>query len=240
MALSSELESKTHSNADRPFGAVQSAAVRSRVPYRTLLTSAVCFSLAILCMPWDIELSKSVRSLHVPGDINKAIQLSESVAHTITCVFLFSCLYWTDIRNRSKIFLGGMFVLFCGVLANLAKGIIPRARPHSMDLLPPESQPTNSWSVWGKPFTESWFDESIRSFPSGHSATAIAVALSLTFIYPRGKWFFFAIASMACFQRIECGAHYFSDVFSGVTITLICSLVWNNRFRKVESQANDQ
>ncbi|XZE45464.1 phosphatase PAP2 family protein [Pirellulaceae bacterium SH467] len=183
-----------------------------------------CIGMAVLCLPWDLELSYWFRSLKIPGDLNKFIQMSEAFAHFLTIAFVFGCLLWTDVRNRSRLLIGLAFVLLCGAIANAAKGIVPRVRPNAIDLLPIELAPDHSLDVWGTPLSGSWFDEHFRSFPSGHSATAMAVAIALTTVYPRGKWFFVSLAVVASVQRVESASHYFSDVLSGVAITLFTGL----------------
>lgn len=181
---------------------------------------------AILCLPWDLELSYWFRSLKIPGDLNKFIQMSEAFAHFLTIAFVFGCLLWTDVRNRSRLLIGLAFVLLCGAVANAAKAIIPRVRPNAIDLLPIELLPERSLDVWGIPLSGSWLDEHFRSFPSGHAATAMAVAIALTAVYRRGKWFFVSLAVVASVQRVESGSHYFSDVLSGVAITLFTGLIF--------------
>lgn len=193
---------------------------------RSWLLVTACIGAALLCLPWDLELSYWFRSLKIPGDLNKFIQMSEAFAHFLTISFVFGCLLWTDVRNRSRLTIGIVFILLCGVIANAAKGIVPRVRPNAVDLLPIELLPEHSLEVWGKPFSGSWFDEHFRSFPSGHSATAMAVAIALTAVYPRGKWFFVSLAILASVQRIESASHYFSDVLFGVAITLLIGLIF--------------
>jgi len=101
----------------------------------------------------------------------------EIFAHTLGCILILGTLLWIDDRNRKKLWNASVFILFSGLLANLAKYVIPRNRPSTFDTEPwnllnpdrdPEAKALSSWDVWGRPFTESWFDESIRSFPSGH------------------------------------------------------------------------
>jgi membrane-associated phospholipid phosphatase len=76
------------------------------------------------------------------------------------------------------------------------------------------------------PWSGSWFEEAVRSFPSGHSATAVALAIALSWIYPRGRWVFAVLAFMACLQRLVSGAHFLSDIMAGSDIAVLVSLVF--------------
>ena len=55
-------------------------------------------------------------------------------------------------------------------------------------------------------------------FPSGHAATAAALAVALTALYPRGRWLFAGFAVLAAAQRIDVTAHYPSDVLAGAAV----------------------
>lgn len=189
----------------------------------------------MIAMPWDLQISQWVRTKRIPGDLRRFIFLMEIFAHTLGCVMILSTLLWVDQRNRRKLWEAALFVLTCGILANLAKYLIPRRRPNTYDLedwswLNPERDPevpfASSWDAWGVPLTESWFNESIRSFPSGHTATAVAMAIGLTYVYPRGKHLFLFMASVAAFQRLVAGAHYLSDIMVSIPLTLLVALAW--------------
>ena len=138
-----------------------------------------------------------------------------------------------------------MFVLVCGILANLAKYVIPRNRPSTFDSEPwnllnpdrdPQSKAISSWEIWGKPFTQSWFDESVRSFPSGHAATAVAMAIGLTYVYPKGKPLFLLMASLAALQRLVVGAHYLSDILVSFSLTMLVAFAWGTLPDSLEEQ----
>ena len=62
-----------------------------------------------------------------------------------------------------------------------------------------------------------------QSFPSGHTATAVGLAIGLTYVFPRGKYLFAVLAVMASLQRIVSNAHWTSDVLSGAAVGLIVS-----------------
>jgi len=66
------------------------------------------------------------------------------------------------------------------------------------------------------------------SFPSGHTITAFAVALSLSLFYPSlAIGLLFCAASVAA-SRILLGMHFLSDVLAGAAIgsVLACAAVW--------------
>ncbi len=189
----------------------------------TILACTVGFA----CQSWDLEISQFVEKIKIRGDLRKAIGLSESFAHFSGCIVIFVSLIWIDSKNQKKLGFAALFTLICGIASNSAKMVIPRYRPHSLDQS--EIAIDSSWQTWGLPWTGSWADEQVRSFPSGHAATAVAMAIGLTQVYPRGKWIFTAIAATACLQRLESQAHFLSDIMGGVAITLIISLCyWKN------------
>lgn len=179
-------------------------------------------AVAVACLPWDLEISTFASSLKVPGDLRKAINLSETFAHASGTIVIFATLLWIDFTKRPQLFRAAIFTLICGVAANATKVLIPRYRPHSMGHS--EAEIASSWQTWGVPWTGSWFEEQFRSFPSGHSATAVALAIGLTQVYPRGKWIFASLAAFACFQRLQSSAHFFSDIMAGAAISMMISI----------------
>ena len=80
--------------------------------------------------------------------------------------------------------------------------------------------------------------ENSPSFPSGHTATAFALATSLCVRYP--KWYVIAPSALwACsvgVSRMNVGVHYPSDVLAGAAIGAGCAVVnvyvnrWLNRW----------
>ncbi|MEW5724215.1 MAG: phosphatase PAP2 family protein [Thermodesulfobacteriota bacterium] len=56
------------------------------------------------------------------------------------------------------------------------------------------------------------------SFPSGHTATSVAVALVLSWHYPRGAPLFMGLAAFVAMSRLTGGAHYPLDVLGGLAL----------------------
>jgi len=66
------------------------------------------------------------------------------------------------------------------------------------------------------------------SFPSGHTITAFAVAVSLARFYPELSLGLFFCALSVAASRILLGMHFLSDVLAGAVIgtSLACAAVW--------------
>ncbi len=57
-----------------------------------------------------------------------------------------------------------------------------------------------------------------QSFPSAHAASAVGLAVALSWLYPRGRILFAGLAILACMQRIATSAHFPSDVLAGAAV----------------------
>ena len=104
-------------------------------------------------------------------------------------------------------------------MANLGKLVVARTRPNDFDFA------GGVWSTFGgwAPILTSGdlgeaLDHSVQSFPSGHTATAVGLAIGLSRLYPRGKWLFSFFAVLAGMQRIQVGVHYLSDTLAGAAL----------------------
>ena len=107
-----------------------------------------------------------------------------------------------------------------GISADVVKLLIGRYRPShffAMDMQSPHVEDTfaglMTWLTDG-------LDRSLQSFPSAHTATAFGLAIGLVRIYPRARWLFFCLATLAAVQRLEAGAHFLSDVCAGAALGL--------------------
>jgi len=101
-------------------------------------------------------------------------------------------------------------VAFAGLLTNLMKNLIGRARP----------QFTPPGEVWfSNPFGDNY---DFASFPSGHSTTAGALAMALMLLAPRYRVIFALFGVWVAISRPVLGVHFPSDIFAG--------LVWGAGF----------
>jgi undecaprenyl-diphosphatase len=94
-------------------------------------------------------------------------------------------------------------VAVSGIIANLCKNIIGRARPRHFD-----ETGTLAFDFWSG-------DSSWASFPSGHATTAMALGVSLALLFPRLRWVLLCLCFWIAVSRLFVEAHYPSDVIAG-------------------------
>jgi membrane-associated phospholipid phosphatase len=99
-----------------------------------------------------------------------------------------------------------------GLAANGLKLLLERTRPRAFDF---QSDIFSSFGQW---LPGSSAGSLGQSFPSAHTATAVAFAAALAWQCPRGRWWLFTMAALVGCQRIESGAHFPSDVLWGAAL----------------------
>jgi undecaprenyl-diphosphatase len=93
-----------------------------------------------------------------------------------------------------------------GIIANIAKYVIGRARPEHFEI-----SGGYSFDFWSG-------DADWASFPSGHATTAMALGLSLALLFPKLRWVFLSVGFWIAVSRLFVRAHYPSDVLVGCVL----------------------
>lgn len=93
-------------------------------------------------------------------------------------------------------------VALSGLIANIAKRAIGRARPPLFDA---------EGAFHFKPFSGALHE----SFPSGHATTDGAIAMALAILFPRYRVPILVIGAYFAATRLMVGAHYLSDITAG-------------------------
>ena len=130
---------------------------------------------------------------------------------------------WFD-RNQSEILRVYGFValtaLLSGLVVNILKIIFARYRPIEYFEL--------------QNYGMSWFEQGFRvaSFPSGHSATALSVAVALMLLLPTYRVLIISVGLLIMFSRVVLTVHYVSDILIGGYIGAMTSvLLYQKYFR---------
>jgi undecaprenyl-diphosphatase len=95
-----------------------------------------------------------------------------------------------------------------GILSQIVKHLVGRARPKLIDTLGPQHFDLLSVKAV------------LASFPSGHTTSIVAAAAALSYFMPRRAILFFALTLPVAASRLIVGAHYPSDVLGGVFLGL--------------------
>jgi membrane-associated phospholipid phosphatase len=197
---------------DRAF---EEAVLAPDVLYRRYLWCAAFFALATVAALWiDMPVARwadndGFRRL---GEFDNLVVWSEFFAHGLGVSLILLLVLVLDPENRRRVVRLGFLSLGSGMVASLVKVFITRTRPYSANLTD-----TSLATFHG------WFPESheFKSLPSGHSATAVGLAIGLAFLYPRGRWLFFAFAAIASSQRWANRDHFVSDSLAGAALACL-------------------
>ncbi|MFH1136755.1 MAG: phosphatase PAP2 family protein [Pseudomonadota bacterium] len=101
-----------------------------------------------------------------------------------------------------------------GLVAFMVSGLGTQVLKRLVGRPRPRLSATHFWPVG--PTLADGFD----SFPSGHTATSMALALVLSWRFPRWAPFFFAVAAFTAATRILGGSHFPLDVWGGMALGL--------------------
>ena len=107
-------------------------------------------------------------------------------------------------RDRETAYLAANAVAYSGIACLTLKAAFGRARP---------------WQGEGPhSFAGPRINDAYSSMPSGHTATAFALATVLANRYPKYKHLFYACASVIALSRVYVNAHWPSDVLAGAAV----------------------
>jgi membrane-associated phospholipid phosphatase len=191
---------------------------------RYAICSLILAVLAIAIAPFDSWITQNFNMTTGTGDIRRIIALSEIFAHgfgVAIVVAMTYCLAPRPIRQKVPRLLSCL--LLAGIAVHLVKHLVVRRRPQSYGSRPKVDAKLTWWeNIDGSQDVAVWNSEYLmQSFPSGHSATAFCMALSLTVLFPRGRYIFFTLAIMAMLQRIMFLAHWPSDCLFGAAVAVM-------------------
>lgn len=186
---------------------------------RYFAISIVFAILAFVVAPFDPKITSTLNMTTQSGDLRRIMALSEIFAHGFGVVIVIAGILFLAPQKVRQLPRLVSCLTLVAVAVHLIKHLVLRRRPQSFVFLPEQS--AESWWVLKVGDQPIWNSEFLlQSFPSGHSANAFAIALGLSWMFPRGRILFFGLATMAMLQRIMFLAHWPSDCLFGVAIAL--------------------
>lgn len=147
------------------------------------------------------------------------MSLAEAFGHGVGVTVVLATVFTLDPKSRKSLGRSIMAIVAGGCGANLTKLLISRSRPATSDLFH-----VDSWQTFGEWLPLGHNGSGWQSFPSAHTATAVALALTLSWLYPRGRYLFALFAAAVGVQRVLGGAHFPSDVLAGAAVGWWCAL----------------
>lgn len=176
---------------------------------------------AILALPFDLVAAQFFMSDPFPGELRSLIHKAEFFGHAYGIMGIVFTIYLLCEHQRKNIPQLLATAFMAGVACDVFKILIHRVRPVDFSFAPGEA------SFLGLSFlhAESWgqlFASEYHSFPSAHTATAVAFAMALGTMFPRGAKWFLVLAGICAISRFDGGAHYVSDTFVGGLVGYTC------------------
>jgi membrane-associated phospholipid phosphatase len=178
----------------------------------------------LFVLPFDTSLGDLLNADRTNGDLNKSLALTEFFGHGVGILIVLAIVYQFAERKRAYLPRIVAGLLATTLVVHMIKLTIVRLRPgvyiRSTDVFDGTWVSFFSWFDSSQGFTPNLSSVS-QSFPSGHAASAVALAIGLYWLLGRGGWFLGILAALACLQRIEFRAHWPSDVVVGAGIGTI-------------------
>ncbi|UUO09125.1 phosphatase PAP2 family protein [Blastopirellula sp. J2-11] len=192
---------------------------------RIYYLAAALFLLGFLALPIDHAVSANFvepgdLAWKIEGDLRTLFLLSEAFAHGTGVLVIVIAMAVLDRRHRNLFYVPLLTALGGGMMANILKvSLLARIRPHAFDFT--KSNWESFYAALPLFNSAAWphlGQHDYQGCPSAHSATAAALAVALTSIYPHGRWLFVGLSLLAGFQRVLVGAHFPSDVIWGWSV----------------------
>ena len=198
----------------------------------------VLLCLALFVLPFDETISRYVyfRFRGRPTAIRPFLDRTETFGHGIGILWITVMVYVLDPARR-KACLSIIATALCGGgVANIVKLLLSRSRPRTFDF--GGNTVFAGFHEWLPYFTGGSGEQ---SFPSAHTATAVAVAVLLAEMYPRGRWLFSGLAMLVGIQRLHGGAHFPSDILVGAAMGFLVGHLcvrWAHRYHYLVPQSD--
>jgi len=198
---------------------------------RLLATSVLLLAAAAAALAIDIPVGRWCREHYDAASaarsrtnnrwleaVGRVLQTAEPFGHGLGIVLVAIGIFQLDPARRWGIPRLVTIAAGAGLAVDVLKVLVERTRPHHFDFA------GSVWSTFGDWLPLGRVGSTGQSLPSGHTATAVALAIALVWLYPRGRSLFPALAALVACQRVITGAHWPSDVLAGAFVGCLFAL----------------
>jgi membrane-associated phospholipid phosphatase len=186
--------------------------IGAQMPRAALWAPLVLVLLAAAALAVDCPLARWCVDGYCPLLVARLLRVVEPFGSGFGVLVIAVVMYQLDPVRRWALARVLAMAWGAGLAADAVKMLIVRIRPHHFNF---EGTVADTFGRW-LPLMS--VGSGRQSFPSAHTATAVALAIALAWLYPRGRWLFASLAVLVAAERMQTGAHYLSDTLCGAAL----------------------
>lgn len=161
------------------------------------------------------------------GDLSKALHAAEHFGTPFGAGLILLTIGASMPNSRRQLLAAFAIAVGAGLVADILKLFVSRARPATFDLALP------AWQSFMGSFSLGAGGAARQGFPSAHTAFAVAFAVALGTIFPSSRRWFLVLAALVALERITSLAHFPSDTLVGAAVGwVVGSLATHATIRK--------
>ncbi len=186
---------------------------------------ALLLALAVGALALDVPLARWCVEYDFPGFVVDLFVVVEPFGNALGVVIILLAIFSLDPQRRWGIPRLATTAFGAGIAVNLIKISVVRWRPCSFKVGAVFEFDGSVWDTFDGFLPLLGGTSWQQSFPSGHTATAVALAAALCWFHGRGRTLFVVLAVLVAGNRVLTNAHYLSDTLVGAAVGCLAATV---------------